>query len=247
METKKVGAQREQFGRLIASLPFFLNPEVFENKDRKREIRAHLASGNLVLIRDALQEAVAQRMFACLDQYGDWKTYENYEGHFHYHHHNIYEDELYPADLTWCQGIFASEETKSVVQELSQRDCSGNTIFSASLYKPGDYSFPHNDFAGVQGAHRQVAFIWHLSKGWQPNWGGHLFWCRTNRYISPSFNSLILFNVGPDSYHHVTQVSPHATSKRLAISGWWTSIDASQSYPADEDDAAGEHTLVELI
>ena len=34
--------------------------------------------------------------------------------------------------------------------------------------------------------------------------------------------ALLLFNVGPDTTHFVTQVSPYAQGKRLAINGWWT-------------------------
>lgn len=209
-------------GGMITSLEFFLQRPVFANEDSKRQISDHLRTGGLVLIRDALQEAVALKMFACLDQYSDWKVYESYKTEFHYHHHNIYEGQPHPADLIWCRNIFASEPTKSLIQSLSQRDCSGDTVLSASLYLPGDHSLPHNDLLANQNALRQVAFIWHLTREWQPTWGGDLFWCPTNRYLTPSFNTLILFNVTPDSFHHVTQVSPYATSKRLAISGWWT-------------------------
>ena len=43
----------------------------------------------------------------------------------------------------------------------------------------------------------------------------------------PAFNTLVLFNVGPDTSHFVTTVSPYAQSKRLAINGWWTGPDAT--------------------
>jgi Rps23 Pro-64 3,4-dihydroxylase Tpa1-like proline 4-hydroxylase len=33
---------------------------------------------------------------------------------------------------------------------------------------------------------------------------------------------LWLFNVGPESTHFVTHVSPYAHGKRLTINGWWT-------------------------
>lgn len=193
MVTHNPEAKNELLGRMFTSLEFFLNRPVFANEEGKHQISDHLRNGGLVLIRDALQEAVAMRVFACLDQFSDWKVYEDNKTAFHYHHHNIYEG--YPPDLEWCRGIFASEETKSLIQTLSQRDCSGDTVFSASWYLPGDHSLPHNDFVGNQSAIRQVAFIWHLTRDWQPHWGGDLFWSPTNRYLTPSFNSLILFNV----------------------------------------------------
>lgn len=69
-------------------------------------------NGDLIVIRDALQAAFAETMFACLDQFSDWKVYEGYKGHFHYHHHNIYDDELFPPDLLWCRAIFGSDSSK---------------------------------------------------------------------------------------------------------------------------------------
>ncbi len=244
---KKLKNKKELFGRMVDSLQFFLNPEIIESEDNKRRISAHLANGDLVVLRKALQEPVAEKMFACLDQASNWKVYEDYSDHFHYHHHNLYEDAEYPEDLQWCRGIFQSDETKSLMGDLSQRDCSGPAVFSASWYLPGDHSLPHNDVFDAPGSARQVAYVWHLTKDWQPNWGGDLFWCRRNRYVAPSFNTLILFNVGPDSYHHVTTVSPYATSKRLAISGWWTSTQPSQALPDEEEPCLGQDELIQLV
>src|SRR6185436_13538556 len=133
-------AKNELFGRMMTSLEFFLNRQVFANEESRRQISNHLNAGGLILIRDALQEAVAMRMFTCLDQYSEWKLYEDYKSPFHYHHHNIYEGALYPPDLDWCRGIFRSEPTKNLIQSISQRDCTGDTVLSASWYLPGDHS-----------------------------------------------------------------------------------------------------------
>ncbi len=211
MGTDNPEAKNELFGRMFSSLEFFLNPQIFADDECKRQISNHLTNGDLVVIRDALQEPVATKMFACLNEFSNWKVYEGYKDHFHYHHHNIYEKELYPTDLNWCREIFGSQPTKSLIQELSQRDCDGEIIFSASWYLPGDHSLPHDDVSNEPGAHRQVAFIW------------------------------------PDSFHHVTQVSPYATSKRLAISGWWTSISATEDYVKQPDNGTSRQSLVELI
>jgi hypothetical protein len=248
MVTNTSEEKNEKMGGMITSLEFFLQRPVFASEDSKRQISDHLRTGGLVLIRDALQEAVALKMFACLDQYSDWKVYEDYKTHFHYHHHNIYEGQPQPAELNWCRDLFGSNPTKSLIQNVSQRDCSGPNLFSASWYLPGDYSLPHNDFSGDESIYRQVAFIWHLTRDWQRDWGGDLFWCPTNRYLTPSFNSLILFNVTPHSFHHVTQVSPYATSKRLAISGWWTGPkNDGEAMTADPNNSTDQSKLLELI
>ena len=88
------------------------------------------------------------------------------------------------------------------------------------MYLPGDHSLPHRDFGG----NRSVAFVWHLTRQWQSEWGGHLYWCPSGTSIAPLFNCLILFNVAASSLHLVTAVSPYARGKRLAVSGWWTSL-----------------------
>jgi hypothetical protein len=232
----------------VNSIEFFLNPKIPGDGALARQIGDRLMNGDLIVIREALQPSFAERMFACLDQFPDWKVYKGYEEHFHYHHHNIYDDKLFPPDLVWCSQIFNSEATKNFIQGLSQTDCGGETTFSASLYLPGDYSLPHDDFLGPKDHHRQVAFVWYLTKDWQSEWGGELFWCRKNRYISPSFNSLLLFRVQPANMHFVTVVSPHAQSKRLAISGWWTgktetAVDAASA----ADQGTDEKQLVKII
>jgi len=108
-------------------------------------------------------------------------------------------------------------------ERISGRACPGNLAFSASWYLPGDHSLPHTDAIAHAAEHnRQVAFVWHLSRDWRSEWGGALFWCPTSLYLAPEFNTLVLFNVGPDTHHFVTTVSPYAQGKRLTINGWWT-------------------------
>ena len=68
---------------------------------------------------------------------------------------------------------------------------------------------------------RNVAFVWHLAKNWEPKWGGSFYWCSSLANLPASFNTLVLFNVNPRSVHLVTEVSPYAAGKRLAINGWW--------------------------
>jgi Rps23 Pro-64 3,4-dihydroxylase Tpa1-like proline 4-hydroxylase len=206
----------------IHALDLYMNPGMFRHEESLHKIGEALAAGRLVVIRNAAREVFAEKMFHRLDWFSDWRVYECYEEHFHYHHHNIYEKRLYPQELAWCNTLFASEPTKALMQRLSRRDCAGETSFSASWYLPGDHSLPHSDDVTVgENCSRQVAFVWHLAKGWNSTWGGAFYWCPSDRYLAPAFNTLMLFTVGPHSRHFVTQVSPFAQSKRLAINGWW--------------------------
>jgi thiol-disulfide isomerase/thioredoxin len=214
------GGARAAPGASPLSIETYLRPPV---RAAMTEVAPRLAAGGLIAIRDAFEPDFSERMFRSLDGCATWRVYENYEDQFHYHHHNLYDGDQYPADLAWCAKLFDSSDTKAWVSRLSARSCPGPAEVSASWYLPGDHSLPHNDVvANDANASRQVAFVWHLSKDWRPEWGGALFWCSKGCYLPPSFNTLWLFNVGPESTHFVTHVSPYAQGKRLAINGWWT-------------------------
>jgi hypothetical protein len=207
----------------LLSIETYLRSSIREPASAMKEASARLAAGGLVAIRDAFEPAFAERMYHSLDACTTWRVYEKYEEHFHYHHHNLYQVNEYPPELAWCANVFASAATKAWATWLSGRPCVGPADFSASWYLPGDHSLPHTD-AVARGTdnNRQVAFVWHLAKGWRSEWGGALFWCPKALYLPPVFNTLLLFNVGPETSHFVTQVSPYAQGKRLAINGWWT-------------------------
>jgi len=207
---------------VLLSIETYLRPSLRGSGSAMKEISARVAAGRLVAIREAFEPAFAERMHRGLDACTAWRVYEGYEKHFHFHHHNLYEVSEYPPELAWCANVFDSAATKAWATRLSGRECVGPTVFSASWYLPGDHSLPHDD-AIENVNNRQVAFVWHLAKDWRPEWGGALYWCPKATYLPPVFNTLLLFNVGCGTSHHfVTQVSPYAQGKRLAINGWWT-------------------------
>jgi len=81
---------------------------------------------------------------------------------------------------------------------------------------------PHTDWVGQ----RTVAYVWHLSKNWKPEWGGALYWAQNDHAVATfpaSFNTLVLFSVTTRSAHFVTTVSPNHKGKRLTFNGWWQS------------------------
>ena len=207
----------------LPSVEIYLRPSLRGPGSALAKALPRLAAGELIVIRDAFEPDFAERMYRSLDSCTAWRPYEGYEEDFSYHHHNLYIPEEYPADLAWCSKIFGSSRTNEWVTRLSGRSCIGPAQFSASLYLPGDYSLPHNDIAeSGENSNRQVAFVWHLAKDWRSEWGGALYWCARAYYLPPVFNTLLLFNVGTESNHFVTSVSPYSQGKRLAINGWWT-------------------------
>ena len=207
----------------LLSIETYLRPSLRGPGAALMDAVPRLAAGGLVAIRNAFEPEFAERMHRSLDTCTAWRVYEGYEGDFHYHHHNLFDAPDFPADLAWCSKIFDSPSTKAWATRLSGRSCPGPAEVSAAWYLPGDHSLPHNDVApSGPNLSRQFAFVWHLAKDWRPEWGGALFWCSKGCYLPPEFNTLWLFNVGPESTHFVTHVSPYAQGKRLAINGWWT-------------------------
>jgi hypothetical protein len=209
----------------LLSIENFLRPSLRGPGSALTDAIPRLAAGGLVEIRDAFDTDFAERMYRSLDGCTTWRLHESYEEEFHYHHHNLFDAEEYPADLAWCCKVFDSPSTKAWTTRLSGRSCVGPAEVYASWYLPGDHSLPHNDVADSgPNLNRQVAFVWHLAKDWRSEWGGAFYWVPTASYLPPAFNTLYLFNVGPDSTHCVTQVSPYARGKRLVINGWWTGM-----------------------
>jgi thioredoxin 1 len=220
--TTDVDAQAAADASLL-SIETLLRPSLRGPGSALADAGPRLVAGGLVEIRDAFEPDFAERMYRSLYSCTTWRVYENYEEDFHYHHHNLFQPEEYPADLAWCSKVFDSSSTKAWATRLSSRSCLGPAEVYASWYLPDDHSLPHNDVA-ASGANfnRQVAFVWHLAKDWRSEWGGALYWCPKASYLPPVFNTLWLFNVRPESTHFVTHVSPYAQGKRLAINGWWT-------------------------
>jgi thioredoxin 1 len=209
----------------LLSIENFLRPSLRGPGSALKAAIPRLAAGGLVAIRDAFEPDFAERMYRSLDSVTTWPLHENYAKRFAYLHHNLYHADQFPADVAWCAKVFDSSSSKAWATRLSGRSCPGPTEISASCYLPGDHSLPHNDNV-TTGKHyiRQLAFVWHLAKDWRSEWGGAFYWVPTASYLPPAFNTLYLFNVGPDSTHFVTHVSPYAQGKRLVINGWWTGM-----------------------
>jgi Rps23 Pro-64 3,4-dihydroxylase Tpa1-like proline 4-hydroxylase len=118
--------------------------------------------------------------------------------------------------------LFASFEFTKKVSTDTAIDVSSIGHCFASWYAPGDFLSTHTDKGNGQ-----IAFVWNLTKNWRPQYGGllHLLnadWKTVETTITPSFNSLVLFDVrGEGRPHFVSQIIPGVVEKRLAISGWF--------------------------
>ena len=71
----------------------------------------------------------------------------------------------------------------------------------------------------------KLAFVYHLTKNWNPDWGG-LYLNLTDKNniktICPSFNKLVIFDVkNYKTPHSVTQVVDNCIHERISITGWY--------------------------
>jgi Rps23 Pro-64 3,4-dihydroxylase Tpa1-like proline 4-hydroxylase len=215
------------------------NRGLFDDEAVRERLRAQLARGRAIVIPNAIRADIAEQAHAELDASTRWKPYEGASPFFHYRHHNLYSDDELPPSAVALKRAFASPSAKQLMSALSERDCEGPLDFGASLYLPGDHSLPHQDL----GLGRSVAFIWHMTKEWDPRWGGGLFWCPSGITLLPQFNCLMLFNVTPASTHFVTVVSPYARAKRLSLNGWWTRTSADEAPIGKEPEPLAERAF----
>ena len=90
----------------------------------------------------------------------------------------------------------------------------------ATAYGPGDFLTCHDD--DVPGKNRRAAYVFGMTPGWKPEWGGLLLF-HDDRDLTvmgqvPGFNTLDLFAV--PRRHSVSIVTPAAARRRFAITGW---------------------------
>ena len=90
----------------------------------------------------------------------------------------------------------------------------------ATAYGPGDFLTCHDD--DVAGKNRRAAYVFGMTAGWKPEWGGLLMFHDDHDLsvvgLVPAFNTLDLFAV--PRRHSVSLVTPAAPTRRYAVTGW---------------------------
>lgn len=235
----------EQSGGL--GIEAYLNPALTDDPALLADAGRRLRANEVVVLRDAFRPEFAEAVHRELSaKAAPWSLNEEwFADGYAYRHHNVYSTGLWSHRLNKTFAVFDSAETKAWMEAFTARDCSGPALGSPSHYRAGDHSLPHTDWTGQ----RTIAYVWHLSKDWRPEWGGALYWAQNDHAVATypaSFNTLVLFSVTPTSAHFVTTVSPQAKQKRLAFNGWWQSSwvpTAADDLEAVLADAAAKQTL----
>lgn len=199
-----------------------INPDVFNDKEALKEGLKQPCC----IIHNALIPAIAEELYAELMVANRWDRQSLVEPGFVYQRDKIGMGSAEaPPVLNQLHAFLSGEECLKWISEVSGRRCD-DFHGAAAIFKPGDEISEHNDrfiFTKSDGckAVRMVTFNLYLTKQWEAAWGGRLVWKNPRLEIMPSFNTLVLFNVGENTHHWVEPIAPGVTEKRLSVTGWF--------------------------
>ncbi len=110
-----------------------------------------------------------------------------------------------------CLGMF-----RYITGETGIRDINGQV----ACFTPACFLKRHQDTTDKE--KRFAAYVFNFTRGWDPDWGGHLHVLdeelRNVDVFEPSFNTLTIFKV--PRIHFVSQVTNYARGARFTATGW---------------------------
>ena len=197
-----------------------LNPDYLNNA----AVQQSLTNDGIVVLENVLLSDKADALYAELQACSAWhrETIDrpNEEGgRFTYQRDRIqFDSGAETENLTALKDFLRSDACLDWVTMMSGLSCF-DVEGSAASMGSGDYLGRHNDDVG--GFARVIAFVLYLTRGWEDGWGGEFVFEPTGQSIAPSFNTLVMFRVNNDSFHHVNRISDEARVKRMNIVGWF--------------------------
>ncbi len=210
-----------------------INPNIFNDKNEMIEGLKR----PFLLLEEALVPDLAERLSQELLESRHWDRQSITDPGFTYRRDAIVlGSEGAPPVLEELHAYLGSESCLRWVSEVSGRACD-SFQGAAAIFKPGDQISRHNDkriLTREDGSRavRAVTFNYYLTRHWDAGWGGRLIWENPYTEIMPSFNTLVMFNVGEGTHHWVEPVKEGVSTPRLSITGWFMS-----SLPAAADPA----------
>jgi len=202
------------------------------------EVLSALNQGRLVRVSEPFPRATASELYDELAGLPPhvWTWHRGAVSGFQFQHHHLFTSPnllenhcpTFVRACAWFEDHFAAWIRHAT-------GLRGSARASASWFAPGDFSSPHND----QDDGNVIAFVWHVTRGWDERDGGDLVWLDPYLRFPPSENTLYLFVVRDESDHLVQAVWDHAgtggcsagsAAKRLAINGWFK-VEPGQEVP----------------
>ena len=144
-------------------------------------------------------------------------------GLFSYFFYKIMEDKISELSSTIHKEAMTLFNHKNILELLSNITELNLTKYDktfVSKYSEKCFLSEHTDEPNGK-----LAFVYHLTKNWNPDWGG-LYLNLTDKNniktICPSFNKLVIFDVkNYKTPHSVTQVVDNCIHERISITGWY--------------------------
>ncbi len=119
--------------------------------------------------------------------------------------------------------MLQSDKLLSLIATITGKQLVKKIDAFGAVYPSTGYLLPHDDM--LEG--RAIAYVYNLSQGFKKSDGGALELFSTKNHIPqevvqsyvPKWNSLVIFEVSPDSFHQVSEVNTN--NPRLSIAGWF--------------------------
>jgi len=126
------------------------------------------------------------------------------------------DSEIYKETLSFFNG----KEMIDFIGKVTDLNITTGDKTFVSRYSENCFLSNHTD--DING---KLAFVCHLTKDWNPDFGGLYLDLRDSnniKSICPSFNKLVLFEVTAGaSPHCVTQIVNNSNKERISVSGWY--------------------------
>ena len=221
-----------------------------KNNKVRRHARRAFGMFRPIQITNCFTDHFAEKLHRELNGTKDFIFYEGNSPFYQFRLNAIYDDDhsfqRHPM-LIEALAALNSDTVLDWIADVSNSDIERASL-GASLYKPGDHTQAHTDMKdNDDGTKRRVAYITHLTKNWDPTFGGDLVKMTPTTHILPLFNAITLFPVTLGGWHYVSPVTKRAEFpkyKRLAVSGWFMSeqsgnIDEMEELGADRQERFG--------
>ena len=159
---------------------------------------------------------------------------------FHFDFFEINQELIGAADIkepespTKMADLFVSKmlmqikiELESFIPELTGIQTLENLWIGCQRYRAGHFLKPHTDRGQTDYGWRRIAFSLHMTPDWEADWGGQIMYTKKDdpnpitRVISPTFNTLHIFEVNDDEVHHVVPIAAYTKNSRFGIHGWF--------------------------
>lgn len=106
------------------------------------------------------------------------------------------------------------------LNDITQLNLKRTTTVFANKYTEKCFLATHTD-----DGNGRLAFVLHLTKNWNPCWGG-LYMDQSDmnniKTIIPSFNKFVMFRVGDNQTpHSVSSITENITHQRISVTGWF--------------------------